>query len=557
MTGIMNELKKTLRLAVRSLRDVFCNPGLRRVELAWFGSIIGDWAYATAFSVYAYEKGGPTAVGVVVVLRYLLRALVTPFTSMLGDRYHRRLVMITSDLSAAGLILIAAFLIFVNANPYIIYIIAIVTALCVSPFRPAQASYLPQLANSPEELAASNVTSSTIESIGFFAGPAIAGILLTFSSISIVYIFDAATFAWSAFLLFGIHHSKVETADNKTMANTVASGKTLSEMFIGFRVIFGNRYLYLIAALFFAQTIVAGASAVFEVTIALGLLNLNRSGLGYLNAMLGIGGFIGGFLALMLLQRGRLARDFGIGVFLWSAPLLLTAAWPTVSVTAIMMVLLGLGNSIVDINAYTIIQRITPREIMSRVFGAIESLLIGGMAIGALLMPLLIHTIGIRWGLVLIGAGIASMVSLSMAGLKRVDTIALVPRGLELLRSVSILSVLPDPILEHLARMLVRIEAKKGEVIIQEGDKGDRFYIIESGSVEVTKKGRHIADLSVGDFFGEIALLRNIPRVASITAKSDLVLQALDREQFLPAVTNHGEFGKAADLAITGRLAML
>src|SRR5215472_1916166 len=344
----MRALREKLAEAGRSLRDVFRNPGLRRLQLAWAGSIVGDWAYATAFSVYAYQKGGPTAVGVVAVVRYVSRALVTPFTSMLGDRYPRRLVMIGSDTTAALVITVGAILIASDANEYAVYALAVIGSLVVSPFRPAQASYLPELANNVEELAAANVTSSTIESVGFLGGPAIAGILLSFASISTVYIFDAATFAWSALLVLAIRPSMVKAAATPKPQESAdpeaePSRGFLAEATAGYRVILGNRDLRTLAGLFCAQTVVAGASVVFSVSIALGLLGLSRSGLGYLNATLGVGGLVGGFIALVLVQRGRLARDFGVGVFLWSAPLLVVAAWPSVTAAVIMMVLLGLA----------------------------------------------------------------------------------------------------------------------------------------------------------------------------------------------------------------------
>src|SRR4051794_33091031 len=114
----MGVLKKELAAAGQSLREVFRNPGLRRVQLAFAGSIIGDWAYATAFSVYAYGHGGAAAVGIVLTGRYVLRALATPFTSMLGDRYPRRLVMIGSDLAAALLMAVSAALIASGASRY-------------------------------------------------------------------------------------------------------------------------------------------------------------------------------------------------------------------------------------------------------------------------------------------------------------------------------------------------------------------------------------------------------------------------------------------------------
>jgi MFS family permease len=556
----VSELRQKLGDATRSLRDVFRNPGLRRIELAFAGSIIGDWAYAVGVAVYAYERGGPTAVGILGVVRYVSMAVISPFASMLGDRYPRRFVMVGSDSIRAVLVLAAALLISGGADQYLVYALAVATSICATPFRSAQASFLPELADSPEDLAAANVASSTIESVGFFAGPAIAGLLLAVASIPTVYIFNAATFVWSAFLVLGIRTTKrTYETEPKPEAATAATETPgfFAEASAGYREILGNRNLRILVGLYCAQTVVAGASLVFSVSIALNLLDIGRSGYGYLNATLGIGGLVGGFVALVLAQRGRLARDFGIGVLFWSAPLLLVAAWPTVAAAVAVMVLLGLANSVVDVNAYTILQRIAPEATMSRVFGAMESAVIGGMAAGALLMPALISTVGLRWGLVVVGGGVSLTVLLGVAGLRRIDLVALAPPSLELLRGVPLLALLPEPTLERLARALVPINAAPGEAVIREGEHGDRFYVIESGGVEVTKEGRHVANLGPGDFVGEIALLRDVPRTATVTATADTVLQALDRSHFIPAVTGQGAFREAADVAMTVRLAML
>ena len=151
----------------------------------------------------------------------------------------------------------------------------------------------------------------------------------------------------------------------------------------GYRAILGDRNLRLIVVLYVAQTVVAGCSAVFEVAIALELLDMHESGVGVLNAALGIGGLVGGVVALVLSQRGKLAHDFGFGVALWAAPLLLVAIWPTIASALVAMALIGLGNSLVDVNAETIIQRLVPDEVLGRVFGALDSAAIAGMAIGA------------------------------------------------------------------------------------------------------------------------------------------------------------------------------
>ena len=553
----MKGLREQLGNSMRSLRDVFRNKGLRRLQLAFAGSIVGDWAYAVAVAVYAYERGGPTAVGVLGVIRYVSLAIVTPFAATLGDRYSRRLVMVSSDATRAVLVFCGAALIASGAPSLSVYALAVVTSLCGSPFRSAQASLIPDLADDAGELAASNVASSTIESVGFFAGPALAGLFLAFTSLSVVYVFDGLTFIWSAALVLGIKPSAREREAAAAPPSDEPSGGFMNEVTAGYRTILGSRDLRLLIGLYCAQTIVAGASLVFDVAIALSLLDLGHSGVGYLNAMLGVGGFVGGFVALLLAQGGRLARNFGIGVLFWAAPLLLVAAWPTVGAAVAVMIMLGLANSVVDVNAYTILQRVTPEAVMARVFGAMESAVIGGMAVGALLMPILIGTIGLRWGLVVVGAGVSGLVLLGMPGLRRIDLSTFAPPELELLRKVSLLSLLPEPTLEALARALTRVEVAAGEVFIREGDHGDIFYVVETGSVEVTKEGRHVAHLGPGDYVGEIALLRDVPRTATVTATSASVLQTLDREHFIPAVTGQGEFRDAADAAIATRLAML
>ena len=550
----MHDFGSKLRESGQALASVFSNPGLRRLQLAFVGSIVGDWAYAIAVAVYAYDQGGPAAVGLLGVARYLSMALVLPLASTLADRYPRKWVMLVSDVLRAVLVLVAAVVIAADGPELAVYGLAIVTALVGTCFRPAQAALLPGLARDPGELTAANVASSTIESVGFFVGPALGGLLLAVADIQTVYVVNAATFIWSAAFIVRLPAPSVSRA---AAAGEDERGSFLGNASAGFRAILGNRDLRLVIGVYCAQTVVAGASLVFVVTLALDLLDLGRSGVGYLDAVMGIGGLVGGFVALVLAQRGRLALDFGVGVLLWSAPLLLIAAWPSVGAAAAAMLLIGLGNSLVDINAYTILQRTVPDAVMGRVFGAMESAVIGAMAGGALLMPLLIETLGIRVALAVLGGAVTAIVLVTLSGLRRIDLTAFAPPGLELVRGISIFTALPEPILERLARALMRVEGKPGDVLIREGDEGDRFYVIEEGTVVVSKEGRWVADLGPGDYFGEIALLKDVPRTATVTAKTDAKLYALERDVFIPAVTGHHDVQELAETAMTTRLAML
>ena len=553
-----NELTVRLAESKAALAEVFRNPGLRKINLALGGSVIGDWAYAVGVSVYAYSEGGATAVGVFGVVRYLSMAAAAPFMSVLADRYDRRRVMVMADLIRFALVAVAAVVIAADGPALAVYALGLVTAVVATAFRPAQMAILPSLATHPGELTAANVASSTIESVGFFAGPAMAGALLALADVPVVFGFNALTFLWSAFLVASI--PVPATADDGATETDDGDGDTdederphsiLHGASQGFREIRRSRDLTLLVGLYCAQTVVAGASLVFGVAIALDLLEMEEASVGLLDAMLGVGGLLGGFLALVLATRGRLAVDFGFGVLLWSAPLLLVVVRPELTPVLVMMFLLGIGNSLVDINAFTIMQRLVPDEVMGRVFGAVESALIAGMALGSLAMPILINTVGLRTGLFTIGASVGVLALLCIAPLRRIDTIALAPDGLELIRSVELFRPLPERSIERLARCATVVEVPAGQVVFEKGDAGDLFYVIESGRAEIVISDELSTFEEAGGSFGEIALLRDVPRQATVIATTDLVLRAIERRVFLAVVTGHDETEAHADRLVT------
>ena len=549
----MGEVTQQLRESRTALADVYRNDGLRRVNTALVGSVIGDGAYAVAVAVYAYTQGGATAVGVLGVVRYVSVALLLPFTSMLADKYDRKRVMVITEMLRVVLIMIAAVVIQFDGPAMAVYGLALVNTLVGTAFRPAQSALMPTLATHPGELTAANVTSSTIESVGFFVGPAIGAFLLAVSNTATVYVFNGLTFLWSGLIVWGLTVPERVIADDTPGSGapdedeSSHSGSMFAGAGDGYRVIFASRDIRLLVLLYCAQTVVAGASLVFGVAIPLDLLDMGEAGVGLLDAVVGIGGIVGGFLALLLAQRGRLAADFGLGVVFWAAPLLLIAAWPSVGTAIAAMVLIGFGNAIVDVNAFTILQRLVPNAVMGRVFGAVESAIIGGMALGALLMPLLIHTVGLRTGLAIIGIAVSAAVVVGLSGLRRIDRVALAPEGLELLRAVPILGALPDRMLERLARTSTVVHVPVGTAVFCEGDSGDLFYVIEAGSVDVAIAGEHVRSLGAGESFGEIALLREIPRTATVVASTDVVLRSIERERFIAAVTGHGAAAEQAE----------
>jgi MFS family permease len=239
-------------------------------------------------------------------------------------------------------------------------------------------------------------------------------------------------------------------------------------------------------------------------------------------------------------------------------PIALIGVWPHEAPALLFLALLGVGNTLVDVAALTLLQRAAPDDVLARVFGVIESLLVGAIGLGAILAPLLVSWLGIRGALIATGAFLPVLAVFAWPRLVRIDSDVVVPeRQLALLRGLPMFAPLPAATLEHLAGALRPLGVGAGQAIIREGEPGDRFYVVDSGEVEVSADGKPMRTLGPGDYFGEIALLRPTPRTATVIARGDVTLFSLDRDEFVAAVTGHPDSRDAADAVIGARLGSL
>lgn len=549
---LVAELGRPLRETGAALWSVCTDRSLRRVHLALAASMVGDWAYATAVTVWAFGVGGARAVGLYVTVRLLVTAVAAPLGTALADRISQRAVMVTSDLLRCGLVATAAGCLYAGTPAGPIFVLAVLAGLVGAPFRPAQMALMPSLVERPEELTASNATASTLESLAFFLGPALgAGIIATLD-VEAAFTLNAVTFLVSALLVLGVHPRPGALARSGPLERRRHG--LVGEVLAGFRLMRTDGDVRLVATLVCAQTVVSGASLVFLVLVAVELLGMPAHGVGLLESILGVGAILGGLVVMVRLSAATMGRDLWLGVMLWAVPPVLVAAAPHPATVVAAMLVIGVGNAFVDVNYATILQRVVPVETMSRVFGAVEGALIASMAVGSLLTPWLVDVLGLRWTLVVVGGSVALLVAGRLPRLVRLDRSLAPPRGLELLRATPIFAPVPHRLLDSLALRLTPLCVPAGVAVTTEGEEGDCFYVIESGCVEVTSGGRLLRTETVGEFFGEIALLRNVPRTATVTAVEDCVLLALGREDFLDAVTGTHAATAAAEEAVSGRL---
>jgi MFS family permease len=515
------------------------------------GSTLGHWGYSVALVVWAYDTGGPSLVGIATFFRILPAAVAAPFIGALADRLERRLVMVTSDIVRAVSLALAAVAIATSLPAGFVVVAVAVAGIAMSAFYPALSALLPSLTDTPEELTAANVTTSAIDGLGMFIGPAIGGLLLVATSPQAVFLWTVACLLWSAALVSGVRPVAAEEEEDADEAHK----RLLAMVREGFAATIREPAARLIVGLFAIQTFVAGYLASSVVLVAFDLLHRGAAWVGYLEAAIGVGGLVGVLLSASLVGKRDLSAPFGIGVVLFGAPLLLVAAWSNPAIGLLAMAIIGLGNALTDVGGVTLLQRATPDAVRARVFSVLESTMLAMMALGGLTAPLLADAVGLRGALIVGGALPGIVVAACWRPLRRLDVTAPPAQAIDLLRGVPLLAPLAGPVLERLAIDAREIRVLAGQVVFEQGAPGDSFYVVADGEVDVAIDGKHVRREARGESFGEIALLRDTPRTATVTATEPTTLIAIDREPFLTAVTGHAGSAEAAEGMVAARLA--
>jgi MFS family permease len=533
------------------LSEVLENPRLRRLELSLGGFYASDWAHFVALSVFAYEHGGATMVGIYGLARMTAAAVAAPVGGVLADRHPRQRVLLGIHLGRASALAGAAGALAVGWPVPVVIALATVCSIAGGPFRPAQLALLPSLAETPQQLVAANVTSSTLEGAAALVGPALAGGLLAFTTPAVVVGLSAALSLWAALLALRLGREP----DWLRRRNTETP---LHETLAGLRTLRRESRPRLLIMLFASQAFVRGLMNVLLVAASLQLFRTGDAGVGYLNAALGVGGVVGGLWTVRLVGRRALATPFALALALWSAPLAALAASRELGWALGFLLIVGGANAILDVTGYTLVQRTVDDAVLSRVFGVFEILASGAVGVGSIVAPLLLHELGVRHALLVVGAILPLLAIVFRRRLVAIDASVDVPDDtVKLLRSTPIFSPLPVTALERLADHVMPIRAQAGETIVHQGKSGDSFYLIVEGWIDVVCDGDHVADLGPGDYFGEIALLHAVPRTATCRAATAAELLCLRGDVFVAAVTGNLRGARNAESVVEQRLAEL
>jgi MFS family permease len=511
---------------------VWANREMRRVQIAYSAFNSAEWSVWIAMLVYAYGRGGATASGVVALVQLGPAAVFAPFVGSLADRRPPARVLAAGYI-AQGLGMGATAVVLLAHGPLVLAVACgAVAATAVTITRPTQAVLMPALAHRPEELTAANVVSGWNESVSVLVAPALTGVLLGVAG-------PGSVFAVMAGLVFVGALVVAPVRAPGPVASSEGAG-AIADFVEGFRVVRREPAARLLVGMLGAELAAVGMLDVLYVVLALGVLDIGQSGAGYLNAAFGLGGALAIAVTISLVGRRRLMPAVLGALGAWTAAFALLAAWPTVGTAVAALVVAGGARALFDVAGRTLLQRTAPAEVLARVFGVLEGLESAALALGSILAPALVALGGGRAAI--LGAGLILPV-LALAGGRRLfalDASAHVPVvEIACLRSLRLFAALPPPELEGLARSVEAVSAVPQEAIVTQGEEGDRYYAIAEGEVEVLEDGVRLRTMTRGDGFGEIALLRDVPRTATVRALTGVHLYALEKATFLQVVTGH------------------
>lgn len=530
------------RQSLSTLSSALHNPDIRRIEIVWAVAIGAEWAHFVALGVFAYHHGGTAFVGLAGLVRLLPAGVLAPFASSLGDRLSReRLLLFLLLFEAAALCASGAAAL--AGGRLAVLLLAAVIGITSTLVRPAVQSILPSLARTPSELVASNGASSTFEGLGALGGPLVVGATIVFVGAGGVFIATGVTLLAACVTLSRVRvPGQPDLAGEKPIDRRRMDGPRrpsgLRAGLAGLERVGRDNRLRLLIGLAAVQCFVRGCLNVLVVVAAFHVLDAGSSGVGFLNAALGIGGLVGALGAAALSNR-RLALSFGLAIAFWGAPIALLAPLSALGPAMLCLVVVGAANAVEDVGLVTMLQRSCPHELLSSVLGVLWGLAMTSVAIGSVVVPMAEAALGTRLTLLIVGLILPALALLSRRPLSRIDATLLPVEGLDLLAAVPMFAPLSVAVKERVAGSLAPLSVVAGETVVRTGEYGDRFYIVRTGCFAIERDGARVASAQAGDYFGEVALLHDVRRTATVRAETPSTLYALGREAFVAAITGH------------------
>jgi MFS family permease len=519
--------------------------GIRDVRLLFGGlavSATGSWAYNAALLALVYTRTHSLAwVGAAGLVRFLPSLLLSPYSGVVVERTDRfRLLLLTNSLCVVWQCLLAV--VALVHGPIVLALVLAGLSSSTGIFEmPAVGATVPSMV--PEsELVAANSLQSTIDNLVIIIGPAIGALLLAFSSAAVVFFVNAATFAIAALLVTRIsfRNVKVDVTEGGTAG-------VLAQMLVGVRAILGARSARALVAMCALVSFIYGTDTVLFIGVSAHKLGTGADGFGYLLAGLGVGGVLMASTVNRLAARPNLAWVILAGVAGYTLPTALMVVIHSPALAFAVEVVRGGSTLVVDVIAITALQRAVPKDQLGRVMGSFWAFIIAAIGLGTVIAPAITTSFGLVAGLWTLALAPSLVAFAALPAMRRVDrdtaaaSARLAPK-VALLEQLGIFAAASRTLLERLAAEAVERSFAVGEQIITQGEQADYLYVLMEGSVEVSSSGesggpaKPIRTMSAPDYFGEIGILKHVPRTANVVAGEGCRCALIDGQTLLEAL---------------------
>ncbi len=522
----------------KPLRTALQQPDFRRLIISMGLSSGGDWLYNVALVIFVYQQtGSPGWVAATTITRLAPYVFLGPIGGAIAERHDARRVMVISDVVRAVLMGLLAVVAATGSSAGLAVGLSFLATAAGTAYLPCVARGVPELVGE-QHLAAANSVSSTVQNVAVVIGPAIGGLVLVFGSTTWAFAINALTFLASAAVLRGIHPIPGASSLEGTSLRAQLAG--------GWHVLRTSRAARWLTATQMMGAGVYGLVTVFFVLIPTDLLDAGSSGTGLLYAAVGIGGVAIAGVTTTMADSRRPSIWLVVAIALSGLPLAALAPMDSMGLALGVVAVLGAALVVGDIVAMTVLQRSLPPDAIARVFGMADALTVLAMLAGSAVAPMVVDALGLEEALIACGLASAALGLIALPPLLSLDRAA-EARRLELAPHVGVLDELAifDGTarrgLEAMAGSAVRVRVTAGTDVVREGDPATAFFVVVDGQLAVHALGEHdqihrFSTLRPGDAFGEIGLIAQLPRTATVSAETDCVLDRISGEAFLAAV---------------------
>ncbi len=392
---------------------MWANRSLRHAQIAVAGVRTVDLAQLVVVSAWLFTRGGAADVAIFGIVRTLVPAVGVPAVTALGFRLGPgTLLRIMALLAAAGSVVMAVAV--ASGGPtFVVMACAGIVGLALGCFRPVVCALLPELVGSPGELVSANAASGFVEGASALVGPVVGSLVAAVLGVCPLLVITGAGMVWVGAVAGRLPAGaeRQAAAGRSRFADYVAGGRELT----------GNRPARLVTLLGTAQTFVRGAMSVIVVAFAIDVLRSGDAGVGLLYGAIGVGGLVGLPVAVLVVDRTGVHRSLVTGLTMWGLPLALSALAPAPIVALVMFGVIGLGNSVVDISYFAVLQRSVDDRLLTRVLGLVEAMFQLGLAAGAFCGAVLLDRTTARPALLAVGLVLPVLAAMASRRLGALD----------------------------------------------------------------------------------------------------------------------------------------